>query len=269
MPTHSKFSTAPSPPPRVSAHSQQVHVCPFTPPPPPGHLTEPPLRGTHSPSFTRTPVSHPISVITRSSGRLVPLRQIQSPISRAAFLVTLTACLPTPPQTTKAPSGPAPPGFAWVLTPLRPGPSLSRPLLQGLQESHHPGQAVCCPGEAPWCQVGPPTLSTVATPASRPLPSGWAQGELRAPLRAGSHLIVALPAGELFCACCTGAAHSHTPPRSTGFCWAGSSKGMGLTWAGTRRAQYPGTQYRALIAEHPQPTCWLGLTLSPSEQDLN
>ena len=134
MPTHSKFSTAPSPPPRVSAHSQQVHVCPFTPPPPPGHLTEPPLRGTHSPSFTRTPVSHPISVITRSSGRLVPLRQIQSPISRAAFLVTLTAYLPTPHQTTKAPSGPAPPGFAWVLTPLQPGPSLSRPLLKGLQE---------------------------------------------------------------------------------------------------------------------------------------
>ena len=177
--------------------------------------------------------------------------------------------MPISPQTTKAPLGPAPPCSAWALTPPWPGPSLSHHPCRVTRSSHHLGQVVCYPEEAPWCQVGPPTLSTVATPASRPLPSGWAQGELRAPLRAGSHLIVALPAGELLCACCTGAARSHAPPRSTGFCWAGSSKGMGLTWAGTRRAQYPGTQYRALIAEHPQPTCWSGLTLSPSEQDLN
>ena len=59
----------------------------------------------------------------------------------------------------------------------------------------------------------------------------------------GAHLILALLAGELLCACCTGGgggAHSHAPPRSTGFWWAGSSKGMGLTWAGTCRAHHPG-----------------------------
>ena len=27
--------------------------------------------------------------------------------------------------------------------------------------------------------------------------------------------------------------------------------------------------YRDLIAEHPQSTCWSGLTLNPSEQNLN
>ena len=35
---------------------------------------------------------------------------------------------------------------------------------------------------------------------------------------------------KLLCACYTEGARSHDPPKSTGFWWVGSSKGMGLTW---------------------------------------
>ena len=244
----------PSPPPRVAPSSQQVHICPFTPTrgdlpltagsrlplhPLPGQLTEPPLRGTHSPSFTRTPVSHPV---LGSSGRLVPLRWIQSLISRAAFLVTLTTCSSTPRSDQKGPLGPrapwlrlgahSPPAWPFPLTALPAGSpgapttwgrlsALSWGGLHGVRWGlHHTAQQ----------PPPPPDLLTLHGPRV-------GSGPHCVP---GSHLIPALPVGELLCACCTGGTHSHAPPRSTGFWWAGSSKGMGLTWAGTCRAHHPG-----------------------------
>ena len=108
-----------------------------------------------------------------------------------------------------------------------------------------------------------------ASPASH---SGWAQAG------SGPHCVLVLISSwrclwasrqATLCLLHRGDACSHSPPWSTGFCWAGSSMGTGLPWAGTRRAQHQGTEYRALIAEHSQSTCWSSLTLSPSEQDLS
>ena len=83
VPTHSRFSSAPSPPP--------------------GAAPEPPLRGTHSPSFTRTP-AHILCL--GSPRRLVPLRRIQSPVSRAAFLGHTQCLLAHSPSDHKSPLRP-------------------------------------------------------------------------------------------------------------------------------------------------------------------
>ena len=127
-------------------------------------------------AFCQDSCSHPVSGVIRKA---TPLRWVQSPSAGLLSWATLTASSPTPPQTTKAPSGPAPLGSAWVLTPLRPGPSLSRPL-QGLQELPPP-RAGCL---LSW---GGPVLSDEAShtaqrpaPAFHPLRSAWALGGLRA-----------------------------------------------------------------------------------------
>lgn len=176
---------------------------------------------------------------------------------QAAFLTTLTASSPTPrPQ--KKPLGPcalALPGRSL----LRPGPSL-------LTASWSPG--------APTAQgrlsavLGRPMVSgarsnrflwglPLSTAASTHLPPSllWmGPGGFKAPLCAGSHL-PALPMGEslLLCACCTeGCSFTHlpgaqgsagqAPPRVRG------SPGQ------VHHRSHPGTEYRALIAEHPQST---------------
>lgn len=250
VPTHSRFSSAPSPPP--------------------GAAPEPPLRGTHSPSFTRTP-AHILCL--GSPRRLVPLRRIQSPVSRAAFLGHTHCLLAHSPSDHKSPLGPHAP---WLCL------------------GNHPALAWPFPLRAPAGPPGAPTargrLSAglgrprgvrflwglpLGTVASTRLPrfSLWmGPGGFRAPLCAGSHLLLALPVGESPSYSVPAAQRGRLftqPSLEHRFCWAGSSMGTGLPWAGTRRARHPGTEYRALIAEHSQSTCWSGLTLSPSEQDLS
>ena len=45
--------------------------------------------------------------------------------------------------------------------------------------------------------------------------------------------------------------HSHDPPRSTGFWWAGSSKGMRLTWAGTLQGSAPRNHVQSPLCRAP------------------
>ena len=129
-------------PPRVTAHSQHVHICPLQPLL--GQLPEPPLRGTHSP-FTRTLVSQ-FCFWDHLEG-LSLLTRIQSQVTRATFLDHRHHLLVhSQLRPERPPWAPSPMALPGVLTPLQPGPSLSCPL-QGHQEHSLPGQAVC-PGEA-------------------------------------------------------------------------------------------------------------------------
>ena len=161
--------------PRAAGSRRPLH-------PLPGQLTEPPLRGTHSPSFTGL-LCHILSL--GSSGRLVPLKQIQPHVTRAAFLGhTHHLLVHSPLRPERSPRAPSPPGSVWALTPLWPGLSLSQPP-QGHQELPPP-RAGClpCPGEASVVSglrnnrflCGLPHTAQRPAPAYQPLPCGWAQG---------------------------------------------------------------------------------------------
>ena len=132
--------------------------------------------------------------------------------------------------------------------------SAGSPLPSGLALPNHvpcrvtrssltPGQAVCCVlGRPLWCQVegtrGTHEVAYTSTATSTHLLTsslwmgpGGVQGPPACPRShpSAAHGGVA----KLLCARCTGDAHSHTPPRTTGLLRAGSSKDMGLTRAGT------------------------------------
>ena len=172
VPTHSRFSSAPSPPP--------------------GAAPEPPLRGTHSPSFTRTP-AHILCL--GSPRRLVPLRRIQSPVSRAAFLGHTQCLLAHSPSDHKSPLRPhapwlclgAHPALGWPFPLRAPTGSAGAPTAQGRLSA-----VLGRPHAVRW---GLPH-STAASTRLPPPPLWMGPGGFRAPLCAGSHLLPALPVGE-------------------------------------------------------------------------
>ena len=117
----------------------------------PGQLTEPPLRGTHSPSFTGL-LCHILSL--GSSGRLVPLKQIQPHVTRAAFLGhTHHLLVHSPLRPERSPRAPSPLGLSGRSLPSGLACPSHSPL-RVTRSSHRPGQAVCpVLGRPPWCQV--------------------------------------------------------------------------------------------------------------------
>ena len=191
VPTHSRFSSDPSPPP--------------------GAAPEPPLRGTHSPSFTRT-LAHILCL--GSPGRLVPLRRIQSPFSRAAFLGHTHRLLAHSPSHHKSPLWPralwlclgAHPALAWPF-PLRapagpPGaPTAWGRLSAGLGRPR--GQVPVGPPTRHSGQHPPPVLLTLDGPRRVQGPTVcW----FSSPPGAACGRVA-----KLLCACCTEGALVHTP----------------------------------------------------------
>ena len=90
--------------------------------------------------------------------------------------------------------------------------------------------------------MGPPTHSTMASThlltSSHWMGPGWVKGPHCMSWFSSYPSAAHGGVSKLLCACRREGACSHDPPRSTGFWWAGSSKGTGLTRAGTRRAQH-------------------------------
>lgn len=258
------------PPARGDARSQQVLACP-SPSPRAAHgaswgdslpLSQGSSQSLLGDSLTSFYQDSCGASCLGPRGRLVPLERIQPPVTRAAFLGPTHTCSSTPRSDQRGPLGPRAPGSVWALTPLRPGPSLSRPL-QGHQELPLPGAGCLpCPGEALvvsglrnsrflW---GLPHTAQRPAPAYRPLPVDGPGGPM------GESLSYSVPASQRGCSF----AHPSQELRVLG--------GRLLPGYGAQvphRAQHPGTVYRDLVAEHPQSTCWSGLTPSPSEQDLN
>lgn len=183
------------PPPRVSAHSQQVHMCPLHPLP--GQLQRLLLGGlTHHllPGFLSHPVSGLIGKACPSETDSVSRQQGCFPGSHSP------PARPLPLRPQRPPRAPRPLAL--------PGPSLPSGLALPFHSpcrvsgsSHHPGQAVCCPGEAPCCQVGPPTQHSGQHPPPALFPLHGPRAGSGPTVCPGSHLIPALPTGKLLCAC--------------------------------------------------------------------
>lgn len=188
--------------------------------------------------------------------------------------ITLTTCLSLPAQARKVPLGPEPPALHLGALSLWSWPFPIHPL-QGHQGSHHPwaGCASNVLGRPLWCQVEEQEVPMrLPTPAQQPAclqppHSGWAPGKVQGTPEHVLALIPVLPTGALSysvpraqrgCSFTHSSqehegSHGQTPPRNGAY--------LGRY---PHRAQHPGTMHRALIAEHPQPTCWTDLTLSPS-----
>ena len=142
----------------------------------PGQLTEPPLRGTHSPSFTGL-LCHILSL--GSSGRLVPLKQIQPHVTRAAFLGHTHCLLAHSPSDHKSPLGPhAPwlclgthPPLAWPFPLRAPAGSAGAPTAQGRLSA-----VLGRPHAVRWGLPHSTAASTRLPPSSLCMGPGWAQG---------------------------------------------------------------------------------------------
>ena len=179
--------------------------CPLTahsllpPSPALGRLTEPPLRGAHSPSLTgllsHSPVSGVIQKACYSEEDSVSRHQCRFPGSHSPLLV-LSQLRPQKPP--RAPSPMALPG--------RSLPSglvlLSHIPCRVARSSHCPGQAVCSVlGRPPWCQVQEPTGTWGAPPCCTAASSCLLTSSLWVgpgpTVCPGSHLIPVLPMGEL------------------------------------------------------------------------
>ena len=237
--------------------------CPLTahsllpPSPALGRLTEPPLRGAHSPSLTGL-LSH--SPVSGPSVRLVTLKQTQSHVTRAAFLDhTHHLLIHSQLRPERPPRAPRPMALPRALNPLWPGPSLTCPL-QGHQELPLTAAGcLLCPGEASvvsgartnrylWgppmlhsSQLLPPDLFTLGGP--RPHCVSWFSSHPSA-----AHGGVT----TLLCACCTESVLVHTPlPGAQGSGGQAPPRIWGSSGQVPHRAQHPGIVYRGLAAKHP------------------
>ena len=175
MPAHSRFTYAPVTP----AQGERPLTGGSRLPPYPllGQLTEPPLRGSHSLSFTRTPVSHPV---LGSSGSLVPLRRIQSPITMATSQGHTHRLFAHFPSDHKGPLGPCAPLLCLgTHSPLAWPFPLSRPL-QGHQELPPPGAGCLLSWGGPVVSGGASHTQhsghTRLSISSLCMGPGWAQG---------------------------------------------------------------------------------------------
>ena len=143
-----EWGLCPPPPPRVTAHSQQVHVCPFTPS---QGSSQSLLLGGLTHLLLPGLLCHILSL--GSSGRLVPLKQIQPHITRAAFLGhTHHLLIHSPLRPERPPRALSPLALSGRSLPS----GLARPSRppQGHQELPPPGAGCLpCPGEASWCQA--------------------------------------------------------------------------------------------------------------------
>ena len=172
-------------------------------------------------------LSHILSL--GSSGRLVPLRQIQSPVSRAASLGHTHRRLAHSPSDNKGPLGSrapwlclgAHPPLAWPFPLRAPAGSAGAPTAQSRLSA-----VLGRPHAVRWGLPHSTEASTRLPPSSLCMGSGWAHGPGRAQgpregsgprvgsglhCMPGSHLILALLAGELLSACCSERALVHMP----------------------------------------------------------
>ena len=243
--------------------------CPLTahsllpPSPALGRLTEPPLRGAHSPSLTgllsHSPVSGVIQKACYSEEDSVSRHQHRFPGSHSPLLV-LSQLRPQKPP--RAPSPMALPG--------RSLPSglvlLSHIPCRVARSSHCPGQAVCSVlGRPPWCQMKettdtcapqPPPRSTVASSclltSSLWMGPGWAQGPHCVSWFSSHPSAAHGGVARLLCACCTERVLVHTPlPGAQGSGGQAPPRVWGSPGQVPRRAQQPGTRTGLQSAPSP------------------
>ena len=204
-------------PPGVTAHSQHIHICPLQPLL--GKLPEPPLRGPHLPSFTRTLVSQ-FCFWDHLQGlwlwRGFSLRS-PGPLS----WITRTTCLSTPSSDQKGPLGPRAP---WLCLGRSVPSSLVLPShvpCRVIRSSHCRGRLSVL-GRPPWCQAQETTGTCGASPPSTAASSclltsslwmgpGWAQGPHRGSWFSSHPSAAHGGVTKLLCACCAERVLVHTP----------------------------------------------------------